>query len=238
VRTCKWGILEPRLRHVCAADQTSTEDASCMPLQMQRVRAWAAALTLTVHRKNWEPAEADVMFLRTAQGTQWGTSPAQTITSGYGLYCGAQIPAYKDCRRGFSHHFSDTVHAILTALQLHIRGLKGEALLTVCVGASIGHAEDARASVLQLEVLVLELGACASTRQQVSGSTLLLKDNYAIEVCCFSNMQVVPVISAQCHSGKGSRTIDALSSSAVSSGEVTTCKFMIHFLVDVSATTL
>ena len=65
--------------------------------------------------------------------------------------------------KSFSQHFNDTAQAILTALQLHIRGLKGEALLTVCVGASIGHAEDARASVLQLEVLVLELGACEST---------------------------------------------------------------------------
>ena len=64
--------------------------------------------------------------------------------------------------KGVSQHFSDTVLPILTALQLHIRGLKGEALLTVCVGASVGHAEDARASVLQLEVLVLELSACTS----------------------------------------------------------------------------
>ena len=32
---------------------------------------------------------------------------------------------------------------------------------TVSVGASIGHGEDSGASVLQLEVLVLELGACA-----------------------------------------------------------------------------
>ena len=50
-------------------------------------------------------------------------------------------------------------------------------------------------------------------------------------MCYFSNMQVVPVISARCHSGKGSRTVDALSSSAVSSGEVTTCRFMIHFML-------
>ena len=144
----------------------------------------------------------------------------------------------KTAERGFHSTSIDTVHLILTALQLHIRGLKGEALLTICVGASIGHAEDARASVLQLEVLVLEFGACASTRQQVSGSTLLLKENYAIEVCYFRNMQVEPVIPAQCQSGKGSRTVDALSSSAVSSGEVTTCKFMTHFVADVSATTL
>ncbi len=43
---------------------------------------------------------------------------------------------------------------------------------TVCVGASIGHAENSRARVLQLEVLVLKLGACTAP-VRLKGSALL-----------------------------------------------------------------
>jgi hypothetical protein len=48
---------------------------------------------------------------------------------------------------------------MFVALTIEPRGLDGadEELRAVGVGASVGHGEDALASVLQLEVLVLEL---------------------------------------------------------------------------------